>query len=146
MKAMAVWTALLCACGSESGDLGAPRQATPSSSTSASASTGAGGEAGSGGQGGQGGHGGQPPCDPWDKTRGAPECCVVHPQCPEGVLGVCLVDVRLCNGVCRAAHVNPVPGAPCEGGGKCNDEGVCVLPEPMGGAGGVGGDGDGGGQ
>lgn len=142
---MLVWTALLCACGPADDDLGPPRPGTSSSVGSTGVGGGAGGgeTGGQGGQGGRGGGGGQAPCDPWDKTKDAPKCCAPESDCHEGVLGPCLVDVWLCNGKCAAQHVNPVPNTPCGTAGTCNDEGACVEPEPMGGAGGVGSGGNG---
>ncbi len=125
---------LVLGCG-EAEPLGSPRPA-------ATASVGAGGTGGESVVGGQGGVGGAAPCDPWD--AGAPECCVYNQHCAEGALGPCLVDVQLCGGAC-VGRPNPVVLTACGDAGTCKD-GVCVEPEPIGGAGGAGGGGVGGGQ
>ena len=110
------------ACSSDD-DEGTSHKPQPASAhTSSSSTSGGGGEGGNGGAagGGQGGTGG---CDPFT-DRG---CCAVHPTCPPGSLGPCVVEVKLCGGTCEGI-ANPVPNTPCGTMGTC--EGTeCVEPD-----------------
>jgi hypothetical protein len=118
----------LLACGPEDPNYDPPDSPLPGASSSSSSG---------GSVGGSGGQGGEPACDPWTDE----DCCEVSSFCGEGSLGACVVDIKLCDGICQG-KANPIPSAPCGNMGVCEGT-VCVEPEPMGGSGGQGGSGGG---